>query len=188
MFSGAVMQKILILLAEGFEEIEAVTIIDVLRRAELHVTVAGVDAAEITGAHGIKIAADILLDQYRDLPDAVILPGGMPGSENLKRSSKVLEIIKRVHAQKKLVAAICAAPAVALGPAGILDGKKATCFPGFEKQLPPSVQFSEDRVILDGNVLTSRGPGTAFEFSLKIVEQLSGKKISDELKERMLVR
>ena len=181
-------KKVLIPLAEGFEEIEAVTIIDVLRRADLHVTVVGVGAREIMGAHGIKITADILLDEYQDTPDAVILPGGMPGSENVKRSPKVNEIVKKVYAQQKLVGGICAAPAVALGPTGVLDGKKATCFPGFEKQLPASVQFSEDRVVMDGNVVTSRGAGTSFEFSLKIVERLSGKEKSEQLRERMLVR
>jgi len=188
-FYGGVMQKkVLILLAEGFEEIEAVTIMDVLRRAGLQVTVAGVGSTEITGAHDIRIISDVVLDQYQDTPDAVILPGGMPGSENLKLSSKVSEIIKKVYSQKKLVGAICAAPAIALGPTGILDGKKATCFPGFERHLPSSVKFSEDRVVVDGNVVTSRGPGTSLEFSLKIVEQLSGKEISDQMKERMLVR
>lgn len=181
-------KKVLIILAEGFEEIEAVTIIDVLRRAELDVTVAGVGAQKIKGAHAIEVSADVLLDQYHDTPDAVILPGGMPGSENLGKSAKVNEIVKKIHAQKKLVGAICAAPAVALGPTGVLDGKKATCFPGFEKQLPASTKFSEDRVVLDGNVLTSRGPGTAFEFSLKVAELLSGKHTAEQLKERMLVR
>lgn len=182
------MKKVLIILAEGFEEIEAVTPIDVLRRAEIEVTVAGVSGKEVTGSHGIKISADISLEEYHGTPDAVVLPGGMPGAKNLSESRKVSEIVKKLNNEKKIVAAICAAPALALSPTGILNGKKATCFPGMEENFPSSVRFSEDRVVGDGNIITSRGAGTAMEFSLKLVEQLVGLEKAKDLKERLLVR
>ncbi len=181
-------KKVLVILAEGFEEIEAVTPIDVLRRAGLEVTLAGVSGKTITGAHGIKFQADITLDEYKGLPDAIVLPGGLPGAKNLGESKKVAELVKRMNSQKKLVAAICAAPALVLAPAGVLEGKKATCYTGFEKNFPPSVSFSKDRVVVDGNIVTSCGPGSALEFALELVEQLAGKEKAQTLKEGLLVK
>ncbi len=181
-------KKILILLADGFEEIEAITIIDVLRRAEFHVTTAGVSGKMIAGAHGLKVEADIELSKYKDTPDAVILPGGMPGSKNLGESPLAAEIIKKVHSQKKIIGAICAAPALALAKHGILEGKKATCYPGFEQHFGSGVKFSSDRVVIDGNVITSRGPGSALEFALELVNQLGEPKKAEALREGMLVR
>lgn len=180
-------KKVLIILAEGFEEIEAVTAIDVLRRAGLEVTVAGLASNRITGAHGIVIEADVLLDQYSQNPDAIVLPGGMPGAQNLGKSQKVREIIKKVYDQKKWVASICAAPALAVAPTGILNGKKATCYPGFEKNFPSTVKFSKERVAIDENIITSQGPGSALEFALKLAEQLVGKEKAQNLKEDMIV-
>src|SRR3989338_11700711 len=165
-------KKVLIILAEGFEEIEAVTPIDVLRRAGAEVTSAGLSGKVVSGAHGIKFEADIPLDDYRDSPDAIILPGGMPGARNLAESKKVADFIKKMNSQKKIIGAICAAPALALSPTGVLDGKKATCYPGFESNFSKSVKFSQERVVTDGNVITSKGPGSALEFSVKLVEQL----------------
>jgi 4-methyl-5(b-hydroxyethyl)-thiazole monophosphate biosynthesis len=128
----------------------------------------------------------MLLEDYRDIPDAVILPGGMPGAKNLSESKKVSEMINKANHERRVVAAICAAPALALAPTGILNGKKATCFPGMEKHFPSAVQFSEDRVVTDGNIVTSRGAGTAMEFSLKLVEQLMGHENAWILKEQLL--
>ncbi len=182
------MKKVLIILADGFEEIEAITPIDVLRRAGLEVAIAGLVQKTVSGAHGIKFQTDLLLDEYEGLPDAVILPGGMPGAQNLGESEKVAEIIKKMNSQKKVVGAICAAPALVLGPTGILDGKKATCYPGFEKDFPASVAFSRDRVVVDGNVITSRGPGSAMEFALELVELLAGSDKARSLKEGLLVK
>ncbi|MBI4970504.1 MAG: DJ-1/PfpI family protein [Candidatus Omnitrophica bacterium] len=181
-------KKILVCLAEGFEEIEAVTIIDVLRRAEFSVTTAGVSGKMIAGAHGICVEADIELSKYKDMPDAIVLPGGMPGSQNLADSPLVADIVKKVHAQKKIVGAICAAPGLVLGKHGILEGKRGTCYPGFEQYFPSSAKFSSDRVVVDGNVITSRGPGSALEFVLELVSQLADKKKSADLREGMLVR
>ncbi len=181
-------KKVLILLAEGFEEIEAVTPMDVLRRAGLEVTIAGVTGKNVKGAHGISIEADVLIDQYHETPDALILPGGMPGAQNLAKSPRVAELIKKVHAQKRIVGAICAAPALAVAPTGILNGRTATCYPGFEKDFLKEIKFSENRVVMDENIITSRGPGSALEFSLKLVEQLVGKEKAQSLKEAMIVK
>lgn len=181
-------KKVLIILAEGFEEVEAITPIDVLRRAGLEVTVAGLPEKVVTGAHGIKIQADILLSGYKGLPDAVILPGGMPGAKNLAESLEVTDLVKKMNTNKKVVAAICAAPALALAPTGILKGRKATCYPGFEKNFPASVEFSKERVVVDGHVITSSGPGSALEFSLELVEQLVGKEKAQALKEGLLAK
>ncbi|OGX05482.1 MAG: hypothetical protein A3G87_09765 [Omnitrophica bacterium RIFCSPLOWO2_12_FULL_50_11] len=180
-------KKVLVILAPGCEEIEAVAIIDVLRRAEMNVTVAGLGGTDINGAHGIRFRTDIALDDYDKSPDAVILPGGMPGSRNLGQSKKVTEILQKAGRANKLIGAICAAPALALAPAGILDGKKATCYPGFEQNFAKSVTFSEDRVVVDGNVITSRGPGSALEFALELVDRLAGSEKARELRSALLV-
>lgn len=181
-------KKVLVILAEGFEEIEAVTPIDVLRRAGLDVTVAGVNGKTVTGAHGITIAADIDLKDFAGIPDAVVLPGGMPGAKNLAESKKVAEILAGAQSRKNIIGAICAAPALAVAPTGILAGRKATCYPGFEGQFPSSVQFVEDRVVIDGNIVTSRGPGSALEFALSLVERLGDAGKAADLKEGMLAR
>jgi len=181
-------KKVLIILAEGFEEIEAFTSIDVLRRAEVEVAIAGLPGTAVCGAHGIRVETDLALDDYKGSPDALILPGGMPGSANLGQSPKVADWIKKMAVEKKIIAAICAAPAYALAPTGVLDGKKATCYPGCERKFPPSVKFSPDRVCVDGNLITSRGPGSALEFSLMLVEQLAGREKAQALREGMLVK
>lgn len=181
------MRQALIILAEGFEEIEAITAIDVLRRADVSVRVAGLSGKTVKGAHGVTVEADLELDEYKGLPDVLILPGGMPGSANLGASGKVSEIIKRANAQKKIIAAICAAPALALAPTGILDGKKATCYPGCESKFPRAVTYTGDRVTADGNVITGSGPGSSLEFALEIVRWLVGGDKANDLKQGMLV-
>ncbi len=181
-------KKVLVILADGFEEIEAITPIDVLKRAGLDVTIAGLSSTTVGGSHGIKFQADLLLDQYRGLPDAVILPGGLPGAKNLAESKAVIQLVKKMNDQKKIVGAICAAPALVLAPNGILNGKKATCYPGFEKNFSNQVSFSLNRVIVDGNIITSRGPGSALEFSLELVEILVGKEKAESLSQGLLAK
>jgi len=176
------------ILADGFEEIEAVTPIDVLRRAGLEVTVAGLGGKKVLGSRRICIEADIALSDYQGTPDAVILPGGMPGARNLSESKEVADIVKRVDKSKKIVSAICAAPALALTPTGVLNGKKATCYPGFENNFTKEISYTEDRVVVDGHVITSRGPGSSFEFALRLVEELVSREKADELREIMLVQ
>jgi len=179
-------KEALILLAEGFEEIEAITIIDVLRRAGVQLIIAGVEGKIISGAHGLKVEAELILSDYTNIPDVVILPGGLPGADNLKASSEVNNMIKKVYEDKKIVAAICASPAVVLSPLGVLDGKKATCYPGFEDNFSDSIERSEEAVVIDENIITSRGPGTAFEFALTLVKQLVDIKTAVSLRQGML--
>ncbi len=181
-------KTVLIVLADGFEEIEAVTPIDVLRRAGLEVIVAGVGKREITGAHNITVETDLMIEQYQGSPDAVVLPGGMPGAENLSQSEALKDLLQKMRKPGKLIGAICASPAVVLAPTGILDGKKATCFPGFDNDLGPKVKFVTDRVVTDGQVVTSRGPGTAMEFSLELVSQLVSAEKAEQLAQKMVVK
>lgn len=181
-------KRVLVILAEGFEEIEAITPIDVMRRAELDVTVAGLGGTVVTGAHGIAIRADIELAAFTGTPDAIVLPGGMPGASNLAASPAVSALIQKTFEAKKIVAAICASPAVVLAPLGVLDGKKATCYPGFEERFGPRTEKTTDRVVREGNVITSRGPGTAFEFSLALVSELVGKSAAERLADGMVLR
>ena len=177
--------KAIVTLARGFEEIEAVTIIDVLRRAGISVTVAALGEGPVEGSHGIEVGADVTLDAVIDEHfDAVVLPGGMPGSRALADDPRVKELCARSARSGALVAAICAAP-IALEAAGVLRGKRATAYPGNEL---PSAHYVEERVVVDGNVITSRGPGTALEFSLALVERLKNREAADELAGKMIVQ
>ena len=181
-------KTVLIVLADGFEEIEAVTSIDVLRRAGLEVIVAGVGKREIIGAHEITVETNLMIEQYQGMPDAIILPGGMPGADNLNKSEAVKDLLQKMKKSGKLIAAICAAPAVVLAPNGILEGKRATCYPGYENALGPKVKFVANRVVVDGQVTTSQGPGTAIEFSLELVSQLLSVEKADLIAQKMVVK
>jgi 4-methyl-5(b-hydroxyethyl)-thiazole monophosphate biosynthesis len=176
------MATALVLLAPGFEEIEAVTIVDVLRRGEVAVTTASLAGKHVQGSHDIVLEADVLLEAVSvDDYDALVLPGG-PGAKTLREDARAQAVIARASAAGKLVAAVCAAP-TALEVAGVLSGKRATVYPG--NQLP-SAQLVEESVVEDGNVITSRGPGTTMAFALKVVERLSGAAIAKTTAERLL--
>lgn len=178
--------KILVPFAEGFEEIEAVTIVDVLRRAELNVTTAAVGPNPVTGSHGISITADTLFSRCSaDDFNCIVLPGGMPGSEHLRESGEVISMIRRINEQDGYIAALCAAPIV-LGEAGLLEGRKTACYPGFEKHLG-NADYTDAPVAVDGKIITGRGPGCAIPFALKLVEILKGSDISEKLKGAMQV-
>ncbi|HXV19265.1 MAG TPA: DJ-1 family glyoxalase III [Candidatus Omnitrophota bacterium] len=181
-------KTVVIVLADGFEEIEAVTPIDILRRAGLEVIVAGVGKREVTGSHGITVETDIMIEQYQEMPDAVVLPGGMPGSENLKKSAALEDLLQKMKRSNRTIGAICAAPAVVLAAQGILDGKKATCYPGFENEFGSKVVFQDDRVVRDGQITTSRGPGTALEFSLELVSQLVSPEAAKKVSQSVLAK
>lgn len=178
------MATALVLLADGFEEIEAVTIIDVLRRGEITVTTASLGARRVTGSHQIALEADMLLEgvAVEDF-DALVLPGG-PASKTLREDARAQATIRRAAAAGKLLAAVCAAP-TALEAAGVLAGKRATVYPG--NQLPSARQV-EEPVVEDGDVITSRGPGTAMAFALKLVERLSGAEVARTTAEKLLAR
>ncbi len=183
-------KTILIPLAPGFEEIEAVTLVDVLRRAGVSVTTCSLGTGPkeaVTGAHGMQLMGDVSLGEVRarDL-QAIVLPGGLPGATNLQACEPLLGLLKAVHAQGGLVAAICAAPIV-LGSAGLLEGLEATCYPGFEDGLSGASILREAPVVRAGRVWTSRGPGTALEFGLALAAEFAGQGQADELRAGMLV-
>jgi len=183
-----VSKSAVIILADGFEEIEAVTPVDVLRRAQVEVALAGVGGISIRGAHGLTFPCDLLIEAIHDAPDAVILPGGLPGAENLGKSDHVRQLVCQVHDNGGVCAAICAAPALTFAKYGLLDGRTATCYPSFENEFTKSTIPSEARVVVDGNIVTSRGPGTALEFSLELVRRLVDSSTADGLREAMLAR
>lgn len=166
------MKKIGVFMADGCEEIEALTVVDIARRAGIEVAMISISGEKLVkGAHGIDFYADIPAEFMDfDILDGIVLPGGMPGTLNLEANKYVLQTIIDFHCKGKLVAAICAAPSV-LGQAGILKGKKATSYPGFEDKLI-GAEVCEDAVVVDGNMITSRGMGTAIEFALEIVGYL----------------
>ncbi|MGN1451354.1 MAG: DJ-1 family glyoxalase III [Eubacteriales bacterium] len=160
-------KTVYILLAEGFEEIEAVAPADILRRLEINTVLVGVSSKTVKGAHGIEITADATLNRaVGAVPDAVVLPGGMPGAKNLDACRPVRELVGKVAAGGGVVAAICAAPMV-LGRMGLLDGKKATCYPGFEEHLS-GAEICREAVVTDGNFVTANGPAAAADFGFAI--------------------
>lgn len=181
------MAKALLFLAPGFEEIEALSIIDTLRRAGVEVVMAGLQKGTIEGAHGINVIPDRAIDDDITIEDfdAVILPGGNPGYVNLGKDPRVLDFAIKAFETGKIVAAICAAPSV-LAKGGILQGKKATIYPGMEALLTGAKPVNE-RVVVDGTLVTSQGPGTALEFGIKLVELLVGTQKARELKAELVV-
>jgi 4-methyl-5(b-hydroxyethyl)-thiazole monophosphate biosynthesis len=179
-------KKALIILAEGFEEIEAVSCIDILRRGSIAVTVAGLNQLEVTGSRGLRVRADKILAEAANNFDACILPGGSLGAKNLAASIEVKTLLGKMHQGGKIIAAICAAPAVVLASTGILKNKSATCYPGLEKNFTATTKYKTDAVVVDGNIITSRGPGTTFKFALTIVEILADKAIRDKVSKAIL--
>ena len=169
---------IYVFLAPGFEEIEALATVDVLRRAGLETRTIGVTAGEITGAHGITVRTDAVIAQVsEENPDAVVLPGGMPGTLNLEKCPEVCRMVQRAYKNGRIVAAICAAPSV-LGHLGILQGYKATCYPGFETELTGAEKVPQG-VCRDGQIITANGAGNAIAFGLEIVRAFCGDSAAD---------
>lgn len=180
-------QRILVPLAEGFEEIEAISIIDVLRRAELEVVVAGLTSESVCGAHGIVVAADRLLEGLDPATfDMLVLPGGMPGTTHLMEDARVLAAVRTLHAAGRLTAAICAAPMV-LAAAGVVSGVPVTSHPSVRSKLGDADVRAEPRVLCSGPVVTSQGAGTAIEFALELVTQLCGRDRADQIAAAMIV-
>jgi len=180
------MAKVYVFLADGFEDVEALIPIDVLRRGGVEVvTVSTTEFPLVESAHGVNIEADIQFEQsdYSDA-DLIMLPGGMPGASNLYDHKGVCKAVVDQFVAGKKVAAICAAPAVVLAPLGILEGKKATCYPGFEKALEGAT-YTGDLVTVDGNITTAEGPAAAFPYAYELLAQLVDKKTSDQIAEGM---
>ena len=175
-------KKVLLMLAEGFEEVEAVTVVDLLRRADIDVQTVSITGRRIVdGTHGIPVTADIVFEDA-DFVNAemIILPGGLPGTTNLLEYEPLTAQLKEFAAQKKPLAAICAAPMI-LAAHGILEGKKATIYSGMEENLAGAVRCP-DKVVLDENIITSKGPGTAMNFALEIIRFLRSDEASEEVK------
>ena len=178
----AAMKKVLVPLAPGFEEIEAVAFIDILRRAGADVTAAGTVDGPITGQNRMKLLADVPLDSIAPSSfDMVVLPGGGVGTENLKKDARIKKIVEELFSKNKIVAAICAAPTV-LSTIGVTKDRTITSYPGSRAGLKAK-KISDERVVVDGNLITSQGPGTAIEFALKLVETLFGKDKAREISE-----
>lgn len=182
------MPRVLVPLAQGCEELEAVTIIDLLRRAGIEVVVAGLAPGIVKASRGTQLVPDTTLDAaLQDDFDMVVLPGGMPGAQHLRDDARIIALLQKMAATGRYTAAICAAPTV-LAAAGLLSGKTATGYPGFlEKMQLHDVAFSTDAVVHDGRVITSRGPGTAMDFALSLVDVLSGPEVRRQV-EMALVR
>lgn len=177
---------VLVPLAAGFEEIEAVTIVDVLRRADVPVLLAGLEPGPCRGAHGLVLQTDCALAEVApERLRMIVLPGGMPGTTHLMEDERVLALVRELHASRRPVAAICAAPMV-LAAAGVLEGRSATAHPGVRGRLGGARVLAEPRVVEDGSVTTSQGPGTALEFALALVEQLVGAEKARELSAAMV--
>ncbi|HJW97425.1 MAG TPA: DJ-1 family glyoxalase III [archaeon] len=173
------MVEFLMPLAEGFEEIEATTTIDILRRAGINVTTAGLPGSIVRGSRGVRIITDIKMDDVNfDRFDGMILVGGDPGWRNLSMSKRIMDAVQKYNGSKKTLAAICAAPCI-LAKAGILADRRATVYPGMEREIP---RPRSDKVIADGHIITSQAPGTAVDFALKIVEMAVGKEKAAKVK------
>lgn len=181
-------KTVLVPIADGCEELEAVSIIDVLRRGGAEVTVASVGNLQVTASRGVRLVADCKIDECRGKTyDLIALPGGMPGAEHLRDSAILTDLLKEQKADGRLYAAICASPAVVLAKHGLLEGKNnVTCHPAMHDQLPVAAAASE-RVAVDGNCITSQGPGTAIEFALELVRQLFGEARESQVAGPMVV-
>lgn len=182
------MSKVYVFLAEGFEEIEGLTVVDLLRRANLETEMVSVmEGRQIKGSHGIKVTADSMFADV-DFSDAdlLVLPGGMPGTLNLGNHEGLCELLRKHYEAGKMIAAICAAPSV-FGQLGFLKGRAATCYPGFEDKLEGASVCAE-KVVVDGTVTTAKGMGTAIDFSLKLIEQLLDKETADKISEGIIYR
>ena len=179
---------VFVFLANGFEEIEALATVDILRRAEIPVTTVGIGGKEVSGSHEIKVIADLSDVEfvYDTSVDMIVLPGGMPGTLELEKSVCVNSAIEMANSQGKYIAAICAAPSI-LGHKGLLRGKKASCYPGFEDQLIQA-DVVYDKVAHDGNIITSRGAGTVCDFAAKLVELLRDKDSADNVLSSMIYK
>ena len=168
------MINVLVLFADGSEELEAITVVNILRRAGVSVTLAGLGAGALRGSRGVMLMPDSTLDAVLDDDfDMIVLPGGQPGTNHLQADTRVLKLVQRMARQDKYVTAICAAPSV-LATAGLLDSKQATSFPGALDQFQ-KVKPQHAAIVEDGKIITSRGPGTAMDFALTLVERLTGK-------------
>lgn len=180
------MKKVCVLLAEGFEEIEALTVSDVMRRANIICDLVSINKdKQVKSSHGIIVEADKLFEDNMEY-DLVVIPGGMPGATNLRDDKRVINLIKKQNKEGKLIGAICAGPIV-LGKAELTEGRNITSYPGYENELP-NCKYLEDEVVVDGNIITSRGPATAMAFSYKLLEKLGYENLVEGISSGMLYK
>ena len=181
------MSTVLVPLAQGCEELEAVTITDLLVRAGIEVTTAGLDELPVTASRGMRLLPDTSIDAVvNNSYDLIVLPGGLPGADHLRDNPHVQQLLKKHAADNKLIAAICAAPK-ALAAAGLLDNKTVTCYPGsLSSSSLNNTTIKSSAIEIDGNIVTSRGPGTAMDFTLKLIELLEGQEKSDEINKQLV--
>ena len=172
------MIKAVVFLAEGFEEVEAFAPVDLMRRAGFEVVIAGIGSDVIRSSHGVKVTADISVNKIADDYDIYFCPGGMPGAANLRADKSVTAALLSANGNGKIVSAICASPAVVLGPIGILEGHKATCYPGCESY-SPDFDFSGDGVVVSGNVITGKSAGYALDFALALIKSFDPEKAEE---------
>lgn len=183
------MKKVYVMLAEGFEEIEALTVVDVLRRGEVFVEMVSITEDEmVTGGHGITVKADKTFSKVEDVVDCIVLPGGLLGTMNLKEKVELMEKIKKQYEEGRYVAAICAAPALILGELGLLQGKKATCYPQMEEHMKGAIYDNQSSAVQDGTIITACSMGGAIDFSLQILEALLGEEKSTQIRESLVIR
>lgn len=175
--------KVAVLLAEGFETIEALTTVDILRRAGVECHTFAIKNQEVTTSHHITLKVDKVFNEEIKDYDVVVLPGGMPGAVNLRDDERVINLLKEFNSKNKIIAAICAGP-ISLGKAGISEGKNVTCYPGFEEQLG-NCNYQKELVVIDRNIITGRGPAAAIPFAFEILKQIAPEKV-DEIKKAML--
>lgn len=179
------MAKVLIVISKGFEEIEAISVIDILRRAQISVTIAAVESIETAGAHNVLIKADKMIDDIKSEDfDMIVLPGGLPNAFTLAQNEKVQSLLKEFKEKEKFIGAICAAP-FALDKAKVLN-KKYTCYPSFEKKIDSSCYVEDETVVTDGKIITSKGPATAMPFALELVKTLKGEEVYKNIKSGLL--
>lgn len=178
--------KVAVLLANGFETLEALTVVDILRRGEVECNTFSLEGDEVTTSHNIKLKADkSIMDEEINSYDFLVLPGGMPGSINLRDDERVIELVKKFNEKNKWICAICAGPIV-LGKAGITEGKNVTCYPGFEEELG-NCNYKNDMVVVDGNIITGRGPAAVIPFAFEILSKISEEKV-EKIKKAMLFK
>lgn len=180
--------NIIVFLADGFEEVEALTVVDYLRRVDIEVDMVSINREKnVKGAHGIEVIADKVIEGLNiEEYSGAVIPGGLPGATNLQKNSHVIEIVKKMHDKEKLLAAICAGPIV-LEEAGVIDDKNFTCYPGFHKEIGVG-HYIDENTVKDKNVITGKGPALAIDFALEIVNYLLGRDKKEELKKDILYK
>ena len=184
---GSELKRAAVFFADGFEEVEALTVVDYLRRADIHVDmISTIDNKICRGAHGIDVAMDKLMDEISDDYDAYIFPGGSDNAASMRQNKKLLDKVKKVFNENKLVCAICASPTV-LYEAGLLAGKKITSYPGVFKNIKGGFDYLEEKVVVDGNLITSRGPALTVYFALEIIQALEGEEKRQQIENQILL-